>query len=127
MASASVARNASAGEMSWSAVRMHPTASGPPALRTRPQAVAAAGAVSRRQGSPTTFSGGSIGSASRVKATKRPAVTTNVRSGGISPARRSTAWRMSARPPKRSRNCFGRSGVESGQKRSPLPPAMMTA
>ena len=55
------------------------------------------------------------------------AVITRIRSGGTSPASRSTDCLISDLPPKTVRNCFGRSGVESGQNRSPLPPDRITA
>ena len=126
-ASASTRRKAGTSRMSWSAVRMAATAFSPPRRSTTPQAVATAAAVSRRHGSATMFARGSSGNSRRVAFMSEPAVMMRMRSNGTSPFKRSTAWRMRDFPPKTLRNCLGRSGVESGQKRSPLPPERMTA
>ena len=127
IASLRVSRNTFSGFISWSAVNMQPTASGPPRRVTSPQATATAAAVSRRHGSPIMFAAGTSGSARLVCGTSLAAVTTSVLSGGTRPLSLSKAWRMSGLPPKMSTNCFGRFGVERGQKRSPSPPAMITA
>ena len=83
--------------------------------------------MSLRHGSATMFARGSSGSSARVAFTSDSAVTTITRSGGTRPFSLSTAWRRSDLPPNTVRNCFGRSGVESGQNRSPLPPERITA
>ena len=126
-ASASTRLNADTSRMSWSAVRIAATACSPPRRSTTPQAVATAAAVSRRHGSATMFARGNSGSSRRVAFTSMSAVITRMRSNGTSPFSRSTAWRMRDFPPKTLRNCLGRLDVESGQKRSPLPPERITA
>src|SRR5690606_25631057 len=74
-----------------------------------------------------TLAGGSSGSCSRTSGTKRSLVRTSTRSAGRSRRSRSkVCWSM-VRSPKSLRNCLGRFGVLNGQKRVPLPPAMITA
>jgi hypothetical protein len=70
---------------------------------------------------------GTFQAASRVAAASAREVIIKVRSGGIKPSRRSTACVNSGLPPKSAMNCLGRALVLSGQKRSPRPPARMTA
>ena len=98
-----------------------------PRCAARPTPSATAAPVSRRIGSPMILPFGTSGSSFRVAATRLFVVTTNASSGATSPSRRASAWRMRLSPPNTRRNCFGRSGVESGQNRSPEPPARMTA
>ena len=84
-ASRSMRRNADVFSMSWSAGRIAPTAFSPPLRRTIPHATATAAAVSRRQGSATTFSGGMSGSSRRVAAASREDVMTINLSGEVMP------------------------------------------
>jgi hypothetical protein len=85
------------------------------------------GAVSRGQGSATTFSAGSPGTCARTALAWSAPVTIRVRSGGTSGAIRATVcWSIVASPKRRS-NCLGRSRRLLGQNRVPLPPAITTA
>ena len=82
------------------------------------------GAVFRAQGSVTIH-----GSSSRLRRTgtwPSPA-TMSARSLGMSGLSRESVSSMSVRRVPMARNCFGRSLRDSGQKRVPEPPAMMTA
>src|SRR5439155_13035517 len=51
----------------------------------------------------------------------------STRSAGTSPSRRSSACTSSGRSPARGSSCFGRCGVDKGQKRVPEPPARIAA
>src|SRR5688572_33364664 len=50
-----------------------------------------------------------------------------MRSGPTRETTRSTVSPMRESPEPRGNSCFGRSGVETGQKREPTPPARITA
>ena len=93
----------------------------------KPTPSATAAPVSRRIGSPTMLPFGTSGSSFRVATTSFFVVTTNASSGATSPSSLASACLIRLSPPNTRRNCFGRSGVESGQNRSPDPPARITA
>ncbi len=112
--------------MTWSAVSTQNTARGARAAIT-PAARAMAAAVSRPQGSPSTLPGGTSGTMARTAGTRSAPVTTNTRSGATSGRTRRTASASNARRPTNASNCLGRRLVLIGQKRSPRPPARMTA
>ena len=123
-----IAARKAAGRLTiWSAGRKTRTGSpSHPALAAAtPSATAAP--VSRRIGSPMMFARGTSGSSFRVTATNEREVTTKQSSGANTPESLDTVCRKRLSPPKTSRNCFGRFAVESGQNRSPPPPARITA
>src|SRR5574344_497834 len=119
-----VLRNAAGSMTIWSLEKKPRTSLGRPATETP---VALAAPVARRIGSPTMFLAGTSGSSRRVARTRSFEVTKKTSSGATSPLRRETLCRSRLSPPKTRRNCFGCDGVERGQKRSPLPPARITA
>ena len=84
------------------------------------------GAVLRPSGSPITFSAG-IGNNSRVFSTKSLLVITRTFSGAIKGKRRCTVSSINGFSLTSGKNCFGLFRLPAGQKRSPLPPAIMTA
>ena len=96
-------------------------------LPATPTPSAIAAPVSRRIGSPMMFAFGISGSSLRVAATSAFDVITKTSFGFTRPLSRLTLWRIRLSPPKTRRNCFGFSGVERGQNRSPEPPARMIA
>ena len=118
-------RNALGFATIWSLEKKPTTGSASLAARPTPSATAAP--VSRRIGSPKMLHFGISGSSLLVAATRFFAVTTKTSLDETRPSRRLTAWRIRLAPPNTRKNCFGRSGVESGQNRSPEPPARMTA
>ena len=73
------------------------------------------------------FWAGTSGSWARVSLTYASPVMTQVRSGGIWAATRSTVPWSSVRSPLNVRNCFGRFDRLRGQNRVPPPPAIIIA
>jgi hypothetical protein len=88
---------------------------------------AIAGAVLRRAGSVSTFSGGICGKCSRDFSAYCTFVETKIDSGGSNRARRAYVSCSSDCASNSSRNCFGFSSEERGRSRVPAPPARITA
>ncbi len=109
----------------WSAVSIVQTASG---LRDNatPAASAQAAAVSRPIGSPIMFSAGIVGSNSCIRVTSEAFVIMNTRSAGTNARALSTDDAISGFPVNIERVCLGCDELLRGQKRSPLPPAIIT-
>ena len=78
------------------------------------------------RGSAITFSGGNVGSSASTASRNDAFVNTSVRSGGASGAMRSSESRNIGASLINGSSCLGRSGVDSGQKREPTPPARTT-
>ena len=91
------------------------------------QAQAMQGAVFRAAGSARMCDEGMSGSWSWTISTYASLVTTQKFSFGQRPLKRSTVSWIKVRPqPRMSMNCLGRAGVLRGQKRLPMPPAIIT-
>ena len=85
------------------------------------------GAVFLLHGSRSMFSAGNSGNCSRTRFSYILDVTTHVFSMGQRPENLSNVICSNDRPtPSTSRNCFGRSALLMGQKRLPMPPAIIT-
>ena len=95
--------------------------------RTSCAASPSAGAVLRAAGSAMICEGGTRGKALRTSRKIGAPVKTNVRLGGMIRAMRSSVCSRRVFGPWRRSNCFGRRRRLSGQKRVPLPPAIITA
>src|SRR5213079_2209112 len=90
-----------------------------------PSAIAAA--VSRLAGSATMFSFGNSLSNFRTALSCSVFVRIRMRSRGMSPSRRAKVSSNRVLSDTRRRSCLGRARLLNGQKRSPLPPARMSA
>src|SRR5437763_1858946 len=86
-----------------------------------------AAAVSRLAGSAKMFSFGKFPSNFRTAHSCSVFVRIRVRSGGMSPSSRAKVSSSNVLVETRLSNCFGRTRLLNGQKRSPLPPARMSA
>ena len=86
-----------------------------------------AGAVFLPAGSPITWAFGTSGAIDFAVFTRSREVRIHTSRGSTSPRSRSSVSASMGRSPRRERNCFGRERRESGQNRSPRPPARMTA
>ena len=73
-----------------------------------------------------TLAAGSSGSSAATASATPATVTTRIRDHGTIGATRSTVARSSDRPPANGSSCLGRRTRDSGQKRVPVPPAMIT-
>ena len=94
--------------------------------RTSTVAKPTAAAVSRPTGSPITLLGSSSGQTSSTASRCSVFVMTNTSFTVTRPAKRSIVCASIAFSPTIGSSCLGRVVRLSGQKRSPLPPAMMT-
>src|SRR5207302_8797402 len=94
------------------------------ALHPTPDARAAA--VSRLAGSATMFSLGNPDASSRTAFSWSRFVKIKMFSRGMRPSSRASVSSSNVLPEKSASSCFGRALRESGQKRSPLPPARMS-
>ncbi len=124
-AAASASRNAGGRAMWWSAgsIAMMPRGS---RRATWSAARPTHGAVFRAHGSTMKFCSGSFGSSRRAAAACFGPHTMKVSRARASGGKRETVAARSGSSPASARNCFGRSLRESGQKRVPEPPAMIT-
>jgi hypothetical protein len=126
IAARTVVRKASSGRMTWSAGMTIIVASGS-ARETTWAASPTHAAVSRGQGSATTFSRGTSGNCARTASAWSAPVMIQTRAGGAIGAIRATVcWSIVASPVSVS-NCLGRLRRLLGQNRVPLPPAITTA
>jgi hypothetical protein len=73
------------------------------------------------------FAPGTSGMAACSASAMSALVSTSTRDGGTAGESRATVSAMSGRSPTRASSGFGRSGVLSGQKRDPIPPANTSA
>jgi hypothetical protein len=125
-ARASVARNAGASPIAWSAGTTTMDAPGDVfAMASAASAIAAA--VFRPSGSTSTWPRGSPCASRRTAAAWLAAVTTQVRRLGTSGRMRVSVSASRLRRPAIGSNCFGTRRRLRGQKRVPDPPAITTA
>ena len=123
---ASVARYASTSPMAQSACTQIITASPSARCEITFAAQASAAQVPAGRGSAITFSGGNPGSSASTASRSEAFVSTSVCDSGANDRIRSSVSHSMGESLISGSSCFGRSGVDSGQKRDPTPPARTT-